>query len=152
MIRLFTIVLLAAVSVFFMQCKKETEDWTFCNCTIESWVGAYKGTGNYYEDEATDARVVEVEIVIERFAAYNLTVKIDVPDLYAETFYATKDDSAYYINVNANNKSLVINLKKKGVGFKVTGTAKNYHMEVEQDTSYVVTDKVVSFNALKTSE
>jgi len=150
--RITAILVFLSVAAVFMQCKKETEDWIYCHCTIESWVGTFKGDGNYYKDEETDAQPVEVEVVIDQFAAYNMTVRIVAPDVYSETFYATKNDSTYYINVNASNKSLVLNLKKKGADFKLTGTAKNFHIEVEQDTSYLVTDKVVSFDVVKIRE
>ncbi len=145
------LVLLFLVTVY-TQCKKETEDWVYCNCTIGSWVGTFKGDGNYYKDEETDAKPVNVEVVIEQFATYNLNIRIVAPDDYSATFYATKKDSIYYINVNTSNKSLVLNLKKKDADYKLTGTAKNFHMQVEPDTSYLVTDKVVSFDVVKIQE
>jgi hypothetical protein len=147
--------LLILLSVVFLlsQCKKEEEDWNYCNCGIGTWVGTYNGSGDYYEDEQPDPKPVEVGVVIEQFSSGNLTVRINAPDDYAETFYVEKKDSTYYITVNGNYESLNLNLKKKGTEYKLTGTAKNFHTETdENDSTFTVYDKVLSFDVLKNQQ
>lgn len=148
----FSILILLSVVFILSQCKKE-EDWSYCNCGIESWVGTYQGSGDYYEDDQPDSKQVEVDMIIEQFSSDNLTVKIDVTDEYSETFYAEKDDSTYYITVNSNYKSLTMNLKKKGMDYKLIGTAKNFHTETDDDgNTYTVFDKVISFDVTRAGQ
>lgn len=137
------------VAFTLLQCKKDEEEWNYCNCGIESWIGVYSGSGEYYEDEQPDPKQVEVNVSIEQFSPGNLTVRINVPDDYSETFYAEKRDSTYYITVNGNYKSLNMNLKKKGTEYKIIGTAKNFHTETVEDSTFTVYDKVLSFEAQK---
>lgn len=150
-----TAILILLFSVFlFSQCHKEDDDdWTFCNCGIGTWVGTYNGSGDYYEDDQPDPKPVNVEVVIDQFSAANLTVRVNAPDDYSEIFYAEKRDSTYYITVNGNNESINLNLKKKGTEYKLTGTAKNFHTETdENDSTYTVYDKVLSFDVTRVSQ
>ena len=135
--------------LLFMHCKKETEDWVFCNCGIDSWVGEYEGNGNYYKDEEVDAETVNVQINIEQFSSKNLTISVIAPEAYSQTFYGIKDDSTYYLTINGSSKSLIMNLKKKGNELKLIGTAKNFHWETNEDSTFLVTDKMLAFNVLQ---
>jgi len=142
--------LLLSVVMLFTQCKKETDDWIFCNCGINSWIGDYAGSGNYYVGEEVDAQQLDVQLTVEQIAPENLKIRVIAPDVYAETFYAIKDDSTYYLTINGSNKSLIMNLKIKGDELKLTGTSKNFHWKFEGDSSYLVTDKTLAFDVLKT--
>lgn len=135
--------------LLFTQCKKETEDWVFCNCGIDSWVGEYAGNGNYYKDEEVDAETVSVQVNIEQFSPKNLTISVISPEKYSETFYGIKDDSTYYLMINGSSKSLIMNLKKKGNELKLIGTAKNFHWETNDDSTFLVTDKTLAFDVLQ---
>lgn len=141
------IILLSGV---FTHCKKETDDWTFCNCTIDSWIGNYTGNGNFYLGDEVDAQQLEVELTIQQIASDNLNIRVVADDVYAETFYGIKRDSTYYLTINGTSKSLIMNLKVKGDQLKLSGTAKNFHWKFEGDTSYLVTDKTLAFDVLKT--
>jgi len=145
----FSVLILLSGVLLFMQCKKETEDWVFCNCGIDSWVGEYDGNGNYYEDEEVDAETVSVQVNIEQFSPKNLTISVIATDVYSQTFYGIKDDSTYYLTINGSNKSLIMNLKKKGNELKLIGTAKNFHWETNDDSTFLVTDKTLAFDVLQ---
>jgi hypothetical protein len=144
------ILIIVILSAVFVQCKKETDDWIFCNCTIDSWIGDYAGSGNYYKGEDVDAQQLEVQLTIEQIAPENLKVRITAPDYYNETFYGIKKDSTYYMTINGSNKSLIMNLKAKGDELKLTGTAKNFHWVYDPDSTYLVPDKTLAFDVLKT--
>lgn len=144
------ILLIVILSMVFSHCKKETDDWIFCNCTIDSWIGTYAGSANYYEGEEVDAQQLEVELTIEQIAPENLNIRVVADDVYAETFYGIKKDSTYYLTINGSTKSLIMNLKVKGDELKLSGTAKNFHWKFEDDTSYLITDKTLAFDVLKT--
>ena len=144
------ILIIVILSVLFTQCKKETDDWIFCNCTIESWIGDYAGSGNYYVGEEVEAQQLDVQLTIEQIAPENLKIRVVAPAVYAETFYGIKDDSTYYLTINGTSKSLIMNLKVKGDELKLSGTSKNFHWKFEGDTSYLVTDKTMAFDVLKT--
>ena len=144
-----SILLILFIVSVFMQCKKETEDWVFCNCGIDSWVGEYAGNGNYYKDEEVDAETVNVQVNIEQISSKNLTISVIAPEAYSQTFYGIKDDSTYYLTINGSNKSLIMNLKKKGNELKLIGTAKNFHWETNDDSTFLVTDKTLAFDVLQ---
>lgn len=144
-----SILIFLSVVLLFMQCKKETEDWVFCNCGIDSWVGGYTGNGNYYQDEEVDTETVSVQVNIEQFSSKNLTISVIAPDVYSQTFYGIKDDSTYYLTINGSSKSLIMNLKKKGNELKLIGTAKNFHWETTDDSTFLVTDKTLAFDVLQ---
>ena len=101
------ILLFVILSGVFTQCKKETDDWIFCNCTIDSWIGNYAGSGNYYKGEEVDAQQLDVQLTIEQIAPENLKISMVATDVYAETFYGIKNDSTYYLTINgtATNRS-----------------------------------------------
>jgi hypothetical protein len=143
------ILLIVILSMVFSHCKKETDDWIFCNCTIDSWIGTYAGSANYYEGEEVDAQQLDMQLTIEQFAPENLKIRVVAQDVYAETFYGIKNDSTYYLTINGSTKSLIMNLKVKGDELKLSGTAKNFHWKFEGDTSYLVTDKTLAFDVLK---
>ena len=145
----FSVLILLSGVLLFTQCKKETEDWIFCNCGIDSWVGEYDGNGNYYEDEEVDAETVSVQVNIEQFSPKNLTISVIATDVYSQTFYGIKEDSTYYLTINGSNKSLIMNLKKKGYDLKLIGTAKNFHWETNDDSTFLVTDKTLAFDVLQ---
>ena len=145
----FSVLIFLSGVLIFTQCKKETEDWVFCNCGIDFWVGEYEGNGNYYKDEEVDAETVNVQINIEQFSPKNLTIGVIAPEAYSQTFYGIKDDSTYYLTINGSNKSLIMNLKKKGNELKLIGTAKNFHWETNEDSTFLVTDKMLAFNVLQ---
>ena len=63
----FSVLIFLSGVLLFTQCKKEAEDWVFCNCGIDSWAGEYAGNGNYYKDEEVDAETVNVQVNIEQF-------------------------------------------------------------------------------------
>lgn len=134
----------------FAQCKKETDDWIFCNCVIDEWIGDYSGSGNYYKGEEVDAQQVDVQLTIEQIAPENLKIQVVAPDVYTETFYGNKNDSTYYLTINGTSKSLIMNLKVKDNELKLTGTAKNFHWVYDPDSTYLVTDKTLAFDVLKT--
>lgn len=134
----------------FAQCKKETDDWIFCNCVIDEWIGDYNGSGNYYKGEEVDAQQVDVQLTIEQIAPENLKIQVVAPDVYTETFYGNKNDSTYYLTINGTSKSLIMNLKVKDNELKLTGTAKNFHWVYDPDSTYLVTDKTLAFDVLKT--
>ena len=144
-----SILIVLFIASLFMQCKKETEDWVFCNCGIDSWVGEYKGNGNYYKDEEVNAETVNVQVNIERFSPKNLTISVIASDVYSQTFYGIKDDSTYYLTINGSNKSLTMNLKKNENELKLIGTAKNFHWETKDDSTFLVTDKTLAFDVLQ---
>jgi len=141
------IILLSGV---FTHCKKETDDWIFCNCTIDSWIGNYSGSANYYEGEEVDAQQLNVQLTVEQFAPENLKISVVAEDVYTETFYGIKRDSTYYLTINGSNKSLIMNLKIKESELKLTGTAKNFHWKIEDDSTFLVTDKTLAFDVFKT--
>jgi hypothetical protein len=143
------IILLLITSTVFNQCKKETDDWTFCNCNIDSWIGNYGGSGNYYVGEEVEAQQLDVQLTIEQIAPENLHISVIAADVYSESFYGIKKDSTYYLTINGSNKSLIMNLKVKDNELKLTGTSKNFHWKFEGDTSYLVTDKTLAFDVLK---
>lgn len=134
----------------FAQCKKETDDWIFCNCVIDEWIGDYNGSSNYYKGEEVDAQQVDVQLTIEQIAPENLKIHVVAPDVYTETFYGNKNDSTYYLTINGTSKSLIMNLKVKDNELKLTGTAKNFHWVYDPDSTYLVTDKTLAFDVLKT--
>jgi len=147
--RTFSILIFLSGLLLFTHCKKETEDWVFCNCEIDSWVGEYTGDGNYYKDEEVDAETVSVQVNIEQFSPKNLTISVIATDVYSQTFYGIKEDSTYYLTINGSNKSLIMNLKKKGYDLKLIGTAKNFHWETNDDSTFLVTDKTLAFDVLQ---
>jgi len=144
------VLLIVILSMVFSHCKKETDDWIFCNCTIDSWIGTYAGSANYYEGEEVDAQQLDVQLTIEQFAPENLKISVVAQDVYAETFYGIKKDSTYYLTINGSNKSLIMNLKVKGDELKLSGTSKNFHWKIEDDSTFLVTDKTLAFDVLKT--
>jgi len=144
------VLLIVILSMVFSHCKKETDDWIFCNCTIDSWIGTYAGSANYYEGEEVDALQLDVQLTIEQFAPENLKISVVAQDVYAETFYGIKKDSTYYLTINGSNKSLIMNLKVKGDELKLSGTSKNFHWKIEDDSTFLVTDKTLAFDVLKT--
>ena len=146
---LIILILLSGVLIF-TQCKKETEDWVFYNCGIDSWVGEYTGNGNYYKGEEVDFEQLNVQLTIVQFSAINLKIDVIAEDKYSESFYGIKDDSTYYLTINGSNKSLIMNIKKKGSELKLIGTAKNFHWETKDDSTFLVTDKTLAFEVLKT--
>lgn len=142
-------VLLLVIAMFFGQCKKETDNWIYCNCSIEHWIGEYTGDANYYKGEEIEAEQVGVVLSIEQIAPENLKIRVISTDKYTETFYGIKDDSTYYLTINGSNKSLIMNLKTKGNDLKLTGTAKIFHWVTNADSTYLVTDKTLAFDVLK---
>jgi hypothetical protein len=143
------IALVIFIFVVFTQCKKETDDWIFCNYGIDMWIGDYTGSGNYYKGEEVDAIQTDVQLTIEQIAPENLKIRVVAPDLYTETFYGIKNDSTYYLTINGSYKSLIMNLKTNGDELKLTGTAKNFHWVYDPDSTYLVTDKTLAFDVLK---
>jgi hypothetical protein len=143
------ILLFVILPAVFTQCKKENDDWIFCSCGIDMWIGDYAGSGNYYKGEDVDAQQLDVQLTIEQIAPKNLKIRIVAPDVYVETFYGIKNDSTYYLTINGTNKSLIMNLKSNANELKLTGTAKNFHWVYDPDSTYLVTDKTLAFDVLK---
>ena len=143
------ILILLFLTIFLLQCKKEADDWIFCECAIDSWVGDYAGSGQYYKGEDVDSQQCDVQIAIEQIAPENLKIRVVAPDLYAETFYGIKSDSTYYLTISGSNKSLSMNLKIKGNELKLNGTAKNFHWVYDPDSTYLVPDKTLAFDVIK---
>jgi hypothetical protein len=148
--KFFGIVFVMLLTSLFYQCKKETDDWIFCECPIETWVGDYSGSGNYYEGEELDSQQCDVQLSIEQIAPENIKIRIVAADCYSETFYGTKKDSTYYLTISGTNKSLNMNLKGMGDQLKLNGTAKNFHWVYDPDSTYLVPDKTLAFDVVKT--
>ena len=144
------IIIALLLVILFFQCKKETEEWIFCECPIESWVGDYTGTGNYYHGEELDYQQCNVQLTIEKIAPQNLKIRIVALDYYSETFYGNKNDSTYYLTISGTNKSLNMNIKMNGNQLKLNGTAKNFHWVYDPDSTYLVPDKTLAFDVVRT--
>ena len=147
--KIFGILFLFIGIVIFTQCKKDTYDWGFCNCNIETQVGEYSGGGNYYKGDEVAFEEVDVQLVIEQITSTNLKIQVLVPDKYSEALNGLKEDSTYYLTINGSNKSLIMNLKRKESELKLIGTAKNFHWVYDPDSTYLVTDKTIAFEVLK---
>lgn len=144
------VIVVLLIATLFFQCKKETDDWNFCECSVESWVGDYIGNGNYYHGEELDYQQCDVELTIEQITAQNLKIRIVANDCYSETFYGNKNDSTYYLTISGTSKSLNMNLKIKGDQLKLNGTAKNFHWVYDPDSTYLVPDKTLAFDVVRT--
>ena len=146
----FGIIILLFLTTFLSQCKKEADDWIFCECAIDSWIGDYTGSGNYYQGEELDYQQCDVQLTVEQIAPDNLKIRVVAPDYYSETFYGIKSDSTYYLTISGTSKSLNMNLKIRGNELKLNGTAKNFHWVYDPDSTYLVPDKTLAFDVTKT--
>ncbi len=143
MVRFFKVFSLLVVLLVFSQCKKEADSWTYCvDCGNEEWVGNFEGTGVYYSD-ADSLTVYDVPTVVEMDTLSDLFMKtkVIVADYFESTTTFSKTDDNYYIEVPGSNGSLSLTLSKKGSEYKLSGTVKQYHSGI--------IDNSISFDVYK---
>lgn len=122
------IILCACLIILFQNCKKETEDFSYCsNCEVEEWKGRYTGNGNYFKSSSGETTEdVEVIVTVNITSENNLSVNVLSPNILSQNFFGSKDDPFHYLQFAGSSKSLDLNLYKKGEEYKITGTAKTY--------------------------
>jgi hypothetical protein len=134
--------------VSLLGCKKDSNhNWIYCQeCSAENWIGSYDGRGDYFNgSENKQYLQVETQMDIIQLNGNALQMNIVVSDFYQVSFYTTKDDNEYYINVPGSNKSLYLVLAQSGSQSRITGTAKSYHYKVDS----LIVDHSISFELLK---
>ena len=137
--------------VFIWGCNKNNEDWMFCNgCDLSVWEGSYTGEGVYYNrlNGDNNQEKVPVAITIELLGGQSFKGTISSKDIVSFSFTGTKTDTDYYFNLAGSNQSVTLNLYKSSDKYKLTGTAKRYH--IKNDT--VVIDESLSYEVIKDSE
>ena len=120
------VILAGLCIVLFSQCNKETENFVYCNeCSIEEWEGNYSGDGTHFKaSTATTKEDVEVIVNISINSNDKLSINVLSPNYLSENFFGSKEDTEHYIQYAGSSKSLDLNLYKKGVEYKLTGTVK----------------------------
>lgn len=141
--------ILIILAVFFQQCKKDSDDFTYCNgCPIDAWVGYFEGSGAYFtvnSGETTDG--VEVHVNIENNFASNLKVSVEAPGYITESFSGSKNDGNYYINMGSGSRTLDLGLRKKGEEYRLDGTLKKNSWD-KIDSVWIV-NQSLTFQVLK---
>ncbi len=134
--------LLAVIAVIFASCHKETEQWSYCtDCDIESWIGNFKGNGQYYDTIHYGSEIKDVEIDLNIENIYNQTLKITVssPHEFSWEFTGQKSDNDYYLNIAGTLQSISLNLYKNDKGdFKFSGVAKKYKYNTTDSTYHTI--------------
>ncbi len=133
--------------ILFSQCKKDEESWTYCvDCELNSWVGNYEGTGDYYSDsDGQTIMDVPTTVIIENTSGTILFTKVTAEELFYTTFTIDKTDNEYIIEQPGSSRSLSLTLSEKGSEYKLSGTARLYHQQ--SDTLFI--DHSISFDVFK---
>ncbi len=137
------IIFLLAMAVYlFASCNKETEDWSFCtDCTFETWIGTFKGDGEYYDSIHNEGIVKNVPIEINIENPYNQTLKVTIssPREFSWEFAGQKSDNDYFLNIAGSSQSIILNMYKNDKGdYKLSGVAKLYEYNLH-DSIYHTT-------------
>lgn len=148
MVNKLKILLFIFIGVLFLaQCNKNEEEWSFCNeCELNSWVGDYDGTGDYYSDiDGKTVFEVPTMVTIENTSGFVLKITVTAVEYFTTTVTTSKNDNNYFFEVPGSNSSLSLTLSKKGDEYKLSGTSKQYHNE--GDTLFV--DNSISFDVYR---
>lgn len=118
--------ILIIVAVFYSNCKKHEDNFSYClDCPLSSWVGYFEGTGAYFTvttGETTDG--VQVGVNIENNYNSNLEITVDAPGYITETFSKSKTDTYHYLNIGTGARTLDLGLRQKGNELRLDGTLK----------------------------
>ncbi len=139
------------LSVFiFSACDKnenEGDGWANCTeCTTDSWVGEYSGTGDYSNfNNNTEMNNVDVSIVIEETATDYLTVYFHVPDVYSSTVSGDLQ-SPDIVSFASSGSSFTATMFIKDNELKLTGNSKKFHYK---NDTILILDEVVTFETIK---
>jgi hypothetical protein len=136
-------------ALFFQQCKKADDTFTYCTgCPLSSWEGYYVGTANFYTANTGETfENVDVTINIDNTYDSTLVINVNAPDYISENFSASKKDDNYYLLIGAGSRILDIGLKKKDNELKLDGTLKiNSWSKIDSTWSV---NKSLTFEAFK---
>ncbi len=131
--------------------KTDNRQWVFCDgCSLSVWEGDYSGDGTYYNraNGTNGDKKIPVSVSIELTGEQSLKGSISSKDIIPFEFSGTKTDSDYYFSYAGSTQSVSLNLYKSDSDYKLTGTAKRYH--VKNDS--VVVDESLSFEVIKKAE
>ncbi|MFK5856934.1 MAG: hypothetical protein QM503_12455 [Bacteroidota bacterium] len=142
------ILLLLVVVLLFSNCKKEEESWGPCiDCDLSEWAGSFEGTGVYYqESDSSSVLDVPTEITIENTSDTRLKVIVDAGLYFSSTTFIYKTNDDYFIELAGSNSSISLTLYQKNNNYKLSGTSKRYHYNVD---TVLVIDQSLSFETFK---
>ena len=143
------ILFLFAGVLLFSQCRKDEEEWTYCqDCELSTWIGDFEGYGDYYSDDDSTITIIDVltKVSIENSNETNLKITVSATDKFSTNFFVNKTNNDYYIDIPGSGKSLSLILSKKGNDHKLGGTAKLYH-HINDTILYL--DHSISFDVIK---
>ena len=137
-------------TIFFMSACKTDDDqkeWNYCDgCPNSIWDGEYEGTGNYYSmnnPEVTEE--VTVIVTVTELQDNRIKFLVKSPDKFYKSFTGKKENTDYYFDLSATDRSIHVSLFQKTPQYKLTGTAKSYVYKGDS----VILEKSVSFEAFK---
>jgi len=140
---------LFGVVCFMSACKTDDDqnDWNYCNeCPNSTWAGEYEGTGNYYSmnnPEVTEE--VTVFVTVTALPDNKIKFLVKSPDKFYKSYMGKKENTDYYFDLSATDRSIHVSLFQKTPQYKLTGTAKSYVYKGDS----VILEKSVSFEAFK---
>ena len=136
-------------SLLLVACQKKESDenkWDACySCTVDSWVGEYSGTCEYFNANTNlTVKDISFTLTIEQTATEYLTAYIVVPNYYS-TSISGDFNTPNYISFGASSSSLDATMYTSGTQFRLTGNSKKFHYK----TDSLIIDEVINFESLK---
>jgi hypothetical protein len=133
----------------FSGCKKKDETgdgWKNCyDCTAESWIGEYTGTGNYSNyTNHSNSDGVHVSILIEETAPDYLIVYFSSTNCISAVISGSLV-SNYIVSFAGSGSSITATMDIMDQDLKLSGTVKKFHTEADS----TMIDELINFECYK---